>query len=454
MLTDIRRTNGLQSNFLRIGQTLKIPVRTIRPGAQVADPVAQGAEVRGIYLTGPACASSSVFERVDAFIQAGGNAVVFDAKDIDGAVTYQSRRPLASPGHGRVGAHDPVAGRHDGALPPPRAVRGGAGGPLPGRRAGARTTPSWPSTTRRAASGASGTAPGWIPRGPRCGATCWAWRASWPGPGPTRSSSTTFASPPTAGAATGRATWRGPPRRRRAVIAGFLAAARDTLAPLGAKLSTDLFGIMAWDRMEDLAMTGQHVPTIAALVDVICPMIYPSHFRPGFEGRRRPGDDPAYFVDEGTRRFVDQAGGQAEIRPWLQAFPYMVSDYDGDYIAAQVTAANGAGGAGWCLWNPSCSYTVALDVLPGLTRPERRDRHGGGRRRAAGAPRRRRAPPAPPAVSAAAGVATDLMTGALLQRAAPSAATGPDPGAEPGRFRRAGPRRFPQNPVASRRGGA
>ena len=41
--------------------------------------------------------------------------------------------------------------------------------------------------------------------------------------------------------------------------------------------------------MEDLALTGQHVPTIAALVDVICPMIYPSHFGPGFEGRKRPG---------------------------------------------------------------------------------------------------------------------------------------------------------------------
>ena len=154
--------------------------------------------------------------------------------------------------------------------------------------------------------------------------------------------------------------------RRRAVISDFLAAARDSLHGRGVRVSTDLFGIMAWDRVEDLALTGQHVPTIAGLVDVICPMIYPSHFRPGFEGRRRPGDDPEYFIAEGTRRFLRLAAGQAEIRPWLQAFPYLVTDYDGAYVAIQVSAAMQAGGSGWCLWNPSCSYGVALEVLPEL----------------------------------------------------------------------------------------
>ena len=154
--------------------------------------------------------------------------------------------------------------------------------------------------------------------------------------------------------------------RRRTVIADFLAAARDTLDAYGVKISADLYGIMAWGQMEDLALTGQHVPTIASLVDIICPMIYPSHFRPGFEGRKRPGDDPAYFISEGTRRFRDLAAGQAEIRPWLQAFPYRVTRFDGEYISVQVQAARMAQGDGWCLWNPSCSYDVALEVMPNL----------------------------------------------------------------------------------------
>jgi hypothetical protein len=118
--------------------------------------------------------------------------------------------------------------------------------------------------------------------------------------------------------------------------------------------------------VEDLALTGQHVPTIASLVDVVCPMIYPSHFGPGFEGRANPGDDPAYFVGEGTRRFLELVDGAAAVRPWLQAFPYRVSAFDGDYIGVQVTAARTGGGTGWCLWNPSSRYDLALDVLPGL----------------------------------------------------------------------------------------
>ena len=79
-----------------------------------------------------------------------------------------------------------------------------------------------------------------------------------------------------------RGDWQGDLQRtalrRQEMIAGFLAAVRDTLQPTGVELSADLFGIMAWERTEDLALTGQHVPTLAALVDVICPMIYPSHF--------------------------------------------------------------------------------------------------------------------------------------------------------------------------------
>jgi len=76
--------------------------------------------------------------------------------------------------------------------------------------------------------------------------------------------------------------------------------------------------------------------------------------------------DLGLFIGAGTRRFQELAAGMAEVRPWLQAFPYRVSNYDGDYIRIQIDAAMAAGGAGWSLWNPSCRYGVALDVLPDL----------------------------------------------------------------------------------------
>ena len=411
LLTEIRQANGLQSNFLRVGQKLRIPVQGAASGGLVVQTVAGGAEVRGIYLTGPACGSSSVFERVDAFIAAGGNAVVFDAKDIDGSVSYQSAHPLASVGAGRsapmIPSLDDMMDRFRdrrlyviarlalfldgelGRLHPELALHDTTGA-VWSERGCAWIDPADPRVRDYLLSLAVELAEAGVDevqfdyvRFPTNG-----WRGDWTG------------------------DLAGTASRRRAVISGFLAAARDSLHGRGVRVSTDLFGIMAWDRVEDLALTGQHVPTIAGLVDVICPMIYPSHFRPGFEGRRRPGDDPEYFIAEGTRRFLRLAAGQAEIRPWLQAFPYLVTNYDGAYVATQVNAAMQAGGAGWCLWNPSCSYGVALEVLPELLKA------------AAAAPVVAEAAlPAGPAtvvrppLTAATAAPTELLSGALVRKA-------------------------------------
>ena len=125
---------------------------------------------------------------------------------------------------------------------------------------------------------------------------------------------------------------------------------------------------MAWDRTADLALTGQHVPSLAPHLDVICPMIYPSHFGPGFEGLENPGDHPRYVVDAGVRRCQEQAGPALLVRPWLQAFPWRVRQYDGHYVAAQIQAAELAGASGWCLWNPSGRYDVARAGLVAMAR--------------------------------------------------------------------------------------
>ncbi len=368
MLTDVRRANGTDADLLRIGQRVRIPVRAVDPGVQVQDKVRDGAEVRGIYLTAPACAVSSVFTRVDRFIAAGGNAVVFDAKDIDGGVSFRSSHALASWGADRSAPLLPslrdMMARFDrrdlyvvarialfldgelGTRHPELALQTPSGEPWP-ERGCVWVDPANPAvreynlTLARelAAAGVDEIQFDYV-RFPTNG-----WRGDWTG------------------------DLEGTALRRREIIAGFLAEARAVLAPLGVRISADLYGIMAWDRVEDLALTGQHVPTIAEHVDVICPMIYPSHFGPGFEGRQRPGDDPGYFISEGTRRFLALAGHLVEIRPWLQAFPYRVSRFDGEYVRVQMEAARQAGGAGWCLWNPSCRYGVALDALAELNRP-------------------------------------------------------------------------------------
>ncbi len=368
LLKDIRKTNGLTSNFLRIGQELRIPVLIEEPGQRVTRRVHDGEELRGMYLTGPACGVSSVLGRVDRFIAAGGNAVVFDAKDIDGGVSYFSRHALASWGKNRnapvISSLDDMMRRFDKrGLYTVARIALFLDGELGRRR---------PDLALQDSTGAAWTERGctWMdPANPEVldyNLTLAAELAR-AGVDEIQFDYVRF---PTNG---WRGDWQGDleqtAMRRRQAIGDFLATARDTLDRYGVRISADIYGIMAWGRMEDLALTGQHVPTIASLVDVICPMIYPSHFGPGFEGRKRPGDDPEYFIGEGTRRFAELAAGQAEIRPWLQAFPYRVTHFDSQYIATQVIASRASGSAGWCLWNPACRYTEALKVMPELCLP-------------------------------------------------------------------------------------
>ena len=363
LLTGIRLANGLESNFLKIGQTLLIPVLEVEDGARVSHRVASGAQVRGIYLTGPACGVSSVLQRVDAFIEAGGNAVVFDAKDIDGGVSYLSGHPLASYGSGRNG---PVISSLDDMIQ--RFDRRGLyitarialflDGELGRRRPDlALPDPQGNPWTERGCT--------WIdPAKEDVIEYNLALAAELARAGVDEIQFDYMRFPTNGWYGDDQGDLTATAERRCRVIEAFLEQARTALAPYDVRISADLFGIMAWGQVADQALTGQNVSRIAALVDVICPMIYPSHFGPGFEGRRRPGDDPAYFVGEGTRRFRELVAGQAEIRPWLQAFPFLVSDYDQEYIRVQIGAVGENGGSGWCLWNPTCRYTVALGAIP------------------------------------------------------------------------------------------
>lgn len=368
MLTAVRGANDLQTNLLRPGQVLLIPAASQTATARVLHTVAEGAEVRGIYLTGPACGVSSVLQRVDRFIAAGGNTVVFDAKDIDGAVSYRSTEPLAGWGQGRDAPVIPSLGAmlehfHRRGLYVVARLAVFLDGELGGRR---------PDLALQGPDGAAWSERGcvWLdPSQPevRRYHLALATELAQAGVDEIQLDYVRF---PTNG---WRSDWQGDLERtavrRQGLIAAFLTAARDTLRPTGVKLSADLFGIMGWERTEDLALTGQHVPTVAALVDVVCPMIYPSHFAPGFEGRKHPADDPAWIIAEGTRRFRELVGPAVEVRPWLQAFPWRVTNFDGHYIVEQVIAARREGAAGWCLWNPASQYEAALSVLPSLCVP-------------------------------------------------------------------------------------
>ena len=152
---------------------------------------------------------------------------------------------------------------------------------------------------------------------------------------------------------------------KREAIGRFLRDAREALHAAGAAVSADVFGLVTTAR-DDMGI-GQTWREIAQAVDVISPMVYPSHYAAGTYGIRHPDLEPSAVVrhaldDAGKRNRVLAAEGKrpARIRPWLQAFtaswlsPHR--PYRAEEIREQIRAAEAAGVKQFLLWDPACTY--------------------------------------------------------------------------------------------------
>jgi peptidoglycan/xylan/chitin deacetylase (PgdA/CDA1 family) len=141
------------------------------------------------------------------------------------------------------------------------------------------------------------------------------------------------------------------------VIRNFIARVHDRLKPYESKLSMDVYGVIVWNNEYDSQSTGQKMGCLGPYIDVVYPMVYPSHFGPGFAGFANPGDEPYYFVQESMALFNKYLEGtKTAVRPWLQAFAWRVNNYGQWYIDEQIKAAYDEGAKGYALWNAGNNY--------------------------------------------------------------------------------------------------
>ncbi len=146
------------------------------------------------------------------------------------------------------------------------------------------------------------------------------------------------------------------------LIAAFFKTASVPIHAQHALLAADVFGLTT-STSDDMGI-GQQWGQIVRNVDIICPMIYPSHYTQGNYGVKYPDLQPYAVVRkalsdaiEKNRRLEKQQLHTAEIRPWLQAFtaswvkPHQ--HYGVKQIQEQIEAARSLKIDGYLLWNPS-----------------------------------------------------------------------------------------------------
>jgi hypothetical protein len=148
-------------------------------------------------------------------------------------------------------------------------------------------------------------------------------------------------------------------------IAGFLKYARGRLEKKGAWVSADVFGLTVY-RMDDVGM-GQKIEKVAESVNIVCPMIYPSHYSSGMYNLQSPNAVPYDLITAATRDATQRlAGSGAVYRPWLQDFSLkgMAPAYGVQQVKAEIKAVEDQGYKEWLLWDP------ALDYTKGALRPD------------------------------------------------------------------------------------
>jgi hypothetical protein len=140
---------------------------------------------------------------------------------------------------------------------------------------------------------------------------------------------------------------------KSATITEFAKYARSRLEPLGARVSAAVFGLTATRNMG----IGQRPRRLAPQLDVIYPMVYPSHFGAGQYSLDDPNAVPGVTVARALRDFRrDLRGHDTLLVPWLQDFS-LGRDYSLEDVQAQILSARDADTAGFLLWNPEGVYS-------------------------------------------------------------------------------------------------
>lgn len=153
------------------------------------------------------------------------------------------------------------------------------------------------------------------------------------------------------------------------IVADFVKYAKAELAPLGVRVSVDIFGYAA--SVPAAEGIGQDFVKISKNVDVISPMVYPSHYSTGWFNVKDPDKDP-YATIKGsmvdTHKKLDPLGSYKPIiRPWIQDFTasWLGSGHYVKYgkkqVEDQVRALNDEQIDEFLLWNANNRYTSDVD---------------------------------------------------------------------------------------------
>jgi hypothetical protein len=142
------------------------------------------------------------------------------------------------------------------------------------------------------------------------------------------------------------------------ILACFLEEAKNRIR---IPLSVDIYGFNAWFHMGN--RIGQDAERFSEIADIICPMVYPSHYGRNFFANTSESSKPYRIVLESAKRARKITLDNVVLRPYLQAFNLLSPTWGPDYIRSQVKAVMEAGCKGYSLWNAGGNYDMVRKAI-------------------------------------------------------------------------------------------
>jgi hypothetical protein len=159
---------------------------------------------------------------------------------------------------------------------------------------------------------------------------------------------------------------RVPLQKKYDFIEGFLIRARNELKQYNVRIAADIFGRIPLNTGDAI---GQRMEGLDKVLDIICPMAYPSHYT----WSEKMMKDPYYTVFLTSSRAKERTK-QAEIVSYIQAFKMKVTksglSYD-EYVRQQVKAVHDAKIKGYILWNAAQDYEIPFKVTEEFYREQK-----------------------------------------------------------------------------------
>ena len=130
---------------------------------------------------------------------------------------------------------------------------------------------------------------------------------------------------------------------------------------LNISVSVDIYGFNAWYYFGN--WIGQDIEELSHVVDVISPMLYPSHFGNRFYKNIEAGLRSYKIIKDACIRGNYLVNRSVHIRPYLQAFNLLSPTWGPQYVLHQINGSKESGCSGYILWNAKGDYAVPYTIL-------------------------------------------------------------------------------------------